>query len=557
MNLSNMKIGMRLAVGFGILTALTLIITFMGWNGITSVDGKKNTVIDYGDRERLFMDASSDIDNVFLTIWKIVGEKDASKRSELKTTLADIMSGYKKKTDELDTRITTETGKQLLKTFVDAVTDVKEINNRVIALSDNGKQDEALTLFVGEGSIKMKVIDQATDDFSSYVHKQMAEISKDAESSSNQSLLILIIASLISLALALFFAILITTSVTGPLTSSVSLLTHISKGDLTNDVPEALRNRKDEAGDLGRAMQTMGESLRKLIRDISGGVSTLASSSTELSAVAGQTTASVKEMSSKTNTVAAAAEESSSNTVSVASSMEEASASLGSVASATEEMSATVGEIAANSEKARAISADAQSQAQNINDMMKQLGTAAQEIGKVTETITDISSQTNLLALNATIEAARAGAAGKGFAVVANEIKELARQTATATEDIKSKIAGVQNSTGSAIADIEKITDVIKEVGNIVASIAAAIEEQATVTKDVAANIGQASTGVKDANERIAQTATVAKSIAQDIATVNTSVEEISQGGQQVQQSASDLSMLAEQLKTVVAQFKV
>jgi methyl-accepting chemotaxis protein len=188
---------------------------------------------------------------------------------------------------------------------------------------------------------------------------------------------------------------------------------------------------------------------------------------------------------------------------------------------------------------------------------MQKLGQAAQEIGNVTETITNISAQTNLLALNATIEAARAGTAGKGFAVVANEIKELAKQTAEATKDIKARIAGIQGSTGSAIGDIDQITTVIREVGVIVSSIAAAIEEQATVTKDVAGNIAQASEGVREANERVSQTAEVSKSIARDIAGVNTAVTDIRQGGEQVQAAAAELSKLAEQLGAQVAQFKL
>src|ERR1017187_5300530 len=154
-------------------------------------------------------------------------------------------------------------------------------------------------------------------------------------------------------------------------------------------------------------------------------------------------------------------------------------------------MTATIGEIASNSEKARRITEDATRQAARISEQMNQLGTAAQQIGKVTETITEISSQTNLLALNATIEAARAGSAGKGFAVVANEIKGLAQQTAAATEDIKGRIAGVQSSTAGGIAEIGKVTQVIREVSDIVSAIAAAIEEQATVTKDIARNIGE------------------------------------------------------------------
>src|SRR5450755_3889605 len=127
---------------------------------------------------------------------------------------------------------------------------------------------------------------------------------------------------------------------------------------------------------------------------------------------------------------------------------------------------------------------------------MNQLGQAAREIGKVTETINEISSQTNLLALNATIEAARAGSAGKGFAVVANEIKLLAQQTASATEDIKVRIGGVQSSAADGIAEVERVSRIIHEVSDLVSSIAAAIEEQTTVTKDIARNIAHASNGV-------------------------------------------------------------
>ena len=234
--------------------------------------------------------------------------------------------------------------------------------------------------------------------------------------------------------------------------------------------------------------------------------------------------------------------------------MEQATSNLSSVASATEQLSATIGEIASNSEKARAISSDATDQARAVSSMMKELGRAAQEIGQVTETITSISAQTNLLALNATIEAARAGAAGKGFAVVANEIKELAQQTASATEDIKGKIASIQASTGGTIEDIEKIAEVINQVGEIVSTIAAAIEEQAVVTKDVASNIAEASTGVRDSNERIAQTATVSQSIASDIALVNDTIGEIGTSGGHVQSSAVELSNLAEQLRSLVGQ---
>jgi methyl-accepting chemotaxis protein len=369
---------------------------------------------------------------------------------------------------------------------------------------------------------------------------------------------VLVISSLLSLVIGIVIAFIFSGNIVDALTPVVERLKAIADGDVSGSkLQERLLDRPDELGALANASQTMSDSLRKLLVGISGGIHTLSAAATELSAVSRQTAAGSASMSDKANGVAVAAEEASANTLSIAAGMEQSSSSLSSVASATEEMSATVGDIAANTARARAISEQATDQAQTITEQMQKLGNAAQEIGRVTETITNISAQTNLLALNATIEAARAGSAGKGFAVVANEIKELAKQTAEATEDIKTRIAGIQNSTGAAISDIGQITSVIKDVGGIVASIAAAIEEQATVTRDLAGNIAQASAGVRDANERVSHTAQVSKTIAHDIAGVNSAVADIRQGGEHVQASALDLSKLAEELGAQVGQFRV
>ena len=349
----------------------------------------------------------------------------------------------------------------------------------------------------------------------------------------------------------------ITRMLVGPIKECVAFIGPLAQGDFSHDVPEMLRSRGDEMGDLARAFHSLVGNTRKLLREVTVGVQTIAASATELAAVTTQTTHAVKSMSEKTCTVAAAAEEASANTTSVAASMEQTTTNLASVAAATEEMSATVGEIATNTEQARVISGQATAQAKEISVLMLNLGAAATEIDKVTESITRISSQTNLLALNATIEAASAGEAGRGFAVVANEIKELARQTASATENIKNKIADVHASTNSAIGGIEKISGVINDVGSIIVSIAAAIEQQSSVTKAVAGNLAQASLGVKDANVQISQTADVSKAIAHDLTGVNAAVGEIRQGGENVQSSTMELSKVAEQLKATSDRFKV
>lgn len=360
--------------------------------------------------------------------------------------------------------------------------------------------------------------------------------------------------SLVFVVIGIILTIFLARGIIRPIRWTVDTLKALSEGDLTRRLKV---DSRDEIGEMADGFNRFVDKLQSIISSIADGAHTLASSATELSVVSAQTAQSLETMSNRTSTVAAAAEESSVNAHSVAAGMEQTTMSLASVASATEEMSVTINEISASSEKALAISAEAGGQASSVSTVMKQLGQAAQEIDKVTETITDISSQTNLLALNATIEAARVGAAGKGFAVVANEIKDLAKKTAMATEDIKAKIGGVQTSAGCAIEDIRKITGVIADVGGIVSGIAAAIEQQAAVTREVASNIAQASAGVHEANTRVAQTASASRTMAEDIAGVNVSAGEIRFGGEHVQESAAELSRLAEQLRGLVGQFRV
>ena len=560
MNLNNLKTAKKLALGFGTLAVLLVFIAAAAWWELSAINQHMDIALEQAGKMSKIKDVNTSLDTLYLEMWGLVAAKDTAEKQARQAAINGKREEYRKGLEELKAVAKSQEDKDLLAKLQEAVNGASELNQRVSAMvvKAEGMDAKAVNLFETEGDKQMmEKIDPAINALIAYREKRIQQVDTAAEAAFLRARWMMVIGALVALGLAAFLGTVITRSIVVPIKDCVGLTEVLAQGDFSKEVPEALRQRGDEMGDLARGFHTMVGNTRKLLHEVTGGVQTLASSATELSAVSAQTTNAVKSMSEKTSTVAAAAEEASANTTSVAASMEQAATNLASVASATEEMSATVGEIASNSEKARAISEQATSQAQTISALMQQLGRAAQEIGKVTETITDISSQTNLLALNATIEAARAGAAGKGFAVVANEIKELARQTAAATEDIKSKIAGVQTSAGSAIADIEKISGVIKDVGAIVSSIAASIEEQAVVTKDVAGNISQASAGVRDSNERIAQTATVSKSIARDMTGVNDAVGDIRQGGEQVQASTLELSKLAEQLKATAGQFKV
>jgi len=350
------------------------------------------------------------------------------------------------------------------------------------------------------------------------------------------------LASLVFFVIGLGIALLISRAILLPVRNCAELLKDISEGegDLTKRLPV---ETQDEIGQLAQHFNTFVGKLQHIISDITGNAQTVASSATELSAVSKETAQNVQSLSVKTSTVSAAAEEMSANISSVAAGMEQATSNLSSIAAATEEMTSTIDEIAGNTERARGTTDSAAHQVDNFAGVLRELGDAAQQIGKVTDTISAISSQTNLLALNATIEA--------------DEIKELALKTAEATNDIRARINGVQAATGSAVSDIDQIVHVIGEVNTIVTTIAAAIEEQSAVTREVATNIAQATTGVQDANVRSAEMSVVSKDIAHDVTAVDAITNDIRSGGEQVQTSAAELSRLAEQLKGLVGQFKV
>jgi methyl-accepting chemotaxis protein len=363
--------------------------------------------------------------------------------------------------------------------------------------------------------------------------------------------------SVIAIALLSFFVAWRTANaVSRPVLAGAEVMARIGRGDVQHDVPEALRNRPDELGTLGKAMQQMTVSIRALLHQLGESVRTVAASASALSESSAKTTAHATEMAQKSETVAAAASASCEKTGGVASSMDSASANLTAVAEATDQLSTTVSNIASESEKARQITVSAIAKVQTMSEVMEELGKAAREIGKVSETITGISAQTNLLALNATIEAARAGAAGKGFAVVANEIKELAHQTSEATEDIKMKVDSVQNGTRGALENIEEMTIVIRDIGDIVRGIAQSIETQATVTRKVATEIAQATSAVHDVNDRVSEAVDVSNRISTDISSIHNATQEVRDSGNHVQASATELTTLAEQLRTMVGKFR-
>ncbi len=381
----------------------------------------------------------------------------------------------------------------------------------------------------------------------------MKTIRKDGVSLRNTSI-IMGVASMLILIGVVFY--LLQSLVTRPLNRVIHSLSDIAEGegDLTKRLPV---HSKDELGSLSSRFNTFIEKLQNIIKELTDRSLDVDTSSSGLLAIAGDLSDNAKQTTDKSAAVSAAVETMSADALSSASTMEEAAANINMVAASADEMASTIREIANNSENARSITENAVDRAKETAGQMKALGTAATDIGNVTETISDISEQTNLLALNATIEAARAGEAGKGFAVVAGEIKELADQTAKATQGIKNQVTSIQNVTNNAVNGIGEISDIIGQVNDIVVTITTAVEEQSSATNEIAGNIAQASQGIQNVNDVISRNSTATVKISQDTAEVKGIADQMSASAEQVHENAGELSDLAAQLKKIVDTFKI
>ena len=305
-------------------------------------------------------------------------------------------------------------------------------------------------------------------------------------------------------------------------------ITEAYNGDF-NTIKNHLNACIEALAGVGAATNQTADTLQASMKSIAQNAHALSSSSQQLAATSQQMSSNAEETSAQATTVATATQQVTSN--------------LNSVATGAEQMTSTVQSISSNASEAAKVASEAVKTANAANTTVAKLGESSAEIGKVIKVITSIAQQTNLLALNATIEAARAGEAGKGFAVVANEVKELAKQTAKATEDISQKITAIQEDTKRAVDSIGNITCIINQISDISSTIATAVEQQSATTNEMSRNVQEAARGSEE--------------ISHNIQGVAVAAESTTRGAQDTLKAAQELTEMATQLRTLVERFKL
>jgi methyl-accepting chemotaxis protein len=395
---------------------------------------------------------------------------------------------------------------------LDVAKTMKEYGANLVTLADMATKIDALDKTMSEEATRFAEVSDAV--LASQLGS-MGGVRDLVMATIGGAITIMIVVAVLALGIGALAGWLIGRSIARPVRSMTDTMGELARGNLDIDIP-AQENR-DEIGDMARTVVVFkdalvaqrqtdaatkaeaetklkrAQELDSLIRSFEGQVGELV----------GSLSSAATELQTSAQSMSATAEQTNQQSTAVATAAEQTTANVQTVAAATEELTSSISEIGRQVSQSTSIAQKAVSQASETNAQVQGLAVSAQAIGAVVQLINDIASQTNLLALNATIEAARAGEAGKGFAVVASEVKNLASQTAKATDEIGAKITEIQGATAQSVAAIEGISRVIEEISHISTTIAAAVEEQTAATNEIARNVQQASQGTTQVSGNI------------------------------------------------------
>jgi len=522
--MNRLGLKMKLAVGFGLLLGMLMTMGASAYYANLRVKAVTEEANDDQDKERdtILIDTAARREVQAANEYVFNGNAAAlPKYAEAKQDVEQRLAAIKK-------MLITPKGKEIVSRFEESAKQVSALTDQEIAFRQASRNYEATDMAFGPK--EEQAIKQVSDVAAELEDREekRAQTSLDAEhateAKANFITLCLVISGLVIGTLA---AILIARSIAHSMSQMLDLAQEIAAKNLS--LPDIEVTSRDEIGKTEAALNTMKNGLREMIHSVAATATNVSRASQQISTETQQIAANSEEASAQANVVSSAVQQVTHN--------------LQTLVTGAREMSTTIQSIASSAHEAATVAKEAVKNAQTADATVTKLGQSSAEIDDVIKTITSIAQQTNLLALNATIEAARAGEAGKGFAVVANEVKELAKQTAKATEDISRKIAAIQQDSKSAVDAIGGIHGVIVKISDISGSIATAVEEQSATTNEMSRNVTEAAAS---ANE-----------ISNNISGVAQEAQGTSANARESHKAAEVLAEISGQLSLLVAKFTI